>query len=129
MRVPDRRVGISPAISTPSHTHLPAGKLEFVLFRRDLANTAPDQIAVRVIAQVVRALTFDPSGKPTAAQITDTWVVRSNAYQMRVAPVPENPEMITIRPPLVLKGVGYDFTRSDRPGLTLYFRSMGRRRM
>ena len=97
MRVPNQRVGISPAISTPSRTHLPAGKLEFVLFRRDLANTAPDQVAVRVIAQIVRALTFDPSGKPTTAQIADTWVVRSNAYQMRVAPVPGNPEMITIQ--------------------------------
>ena len=115
MRVPDPRVAISPAISTPSRTH-------FVLFRRDLANTAPDQVAVRVIAQVVRALTFDPSGKSTTAQIAGTWVVRSNAYQMRVAPVPENPEMIAIRPnppdfvfpagryALVLKGAGYDFT-------------------
>ena len=122
MRVPDQRVAISPAISTPSRTHLPGGKLEFVLFRRDLANTAPDQVAVRVIAQVVRALTFDPSGKSTTAQIAGTWVVRSNAYQMRVAPVPENPEMIAIRPnppdfvfpagryALVLKGAGYDFT-------------------
>jgi hypothetical protein len=122
MRVPDQRVAISPAISTPSRTHLPAGKLEFVLFRRDLANAAPDRVAVRVIAQVVRALTFDPSGKPITAQIADTWVVRSNAYQMRVAPVPENPEMISIRPnppdfifpagryALVLKGAGYDFT-------------------
>ena len=54
MRVPDQRVAISPAISTPSRTHLPTGKLEFVLFRRDLANTAPDRVAVRVIAQVVR---------------------------------------------------------------------------
>jgi hypothetical protein len=122
MRVPDQRVSISPAISTPSRTHLPAGKREFVLFRRDLANTAPDQVAVRVIAQVVRALTFGPSGKSITAQIADTWVVRSNAYRMRVAPVPENPEMITIRPnppdfifpagryALVFKGAGYDFT-------------------
>ena len=49
-------------------------------------------------------------------------MVRSNAYQMRAAPVPENPEMITIRPDppdfifparryaLVLKGAAYDFT-------------------
>jgi hypothetical protein len=122
MRVPDQRVAISPAISTPGRTHLPAGKLEFVLFRRDLANIAPDRVAVRVIAQVVRALTFDPSGNPTSAKIADTWVVRSNAYQMRVAPVPESPEMIVIRPDppdlvlpagryaMVLKGAGYDFT-------------------
>jgi hypothetical protein len=98
MRVPDQRVAISPAISTASRTHLPPGKLEFVLFRRDLANTAPDRIAVRVIAKVVRALTFDPSGKAATSKIADTWVVRSNAYQMRVAPVAENPEMITVRP-------------------------------
>src|SRR5262249_39919058 len=56
------------------------------------------------------------------APIADTWVVRSNAYQMRVAPVPENPEMVIIRPnppdfifpagryALVLKDTGYDFT-------------------
>ena len=30
MRVPDQRVAISPAISTPSRTHLPTGKLGFV---------------------------------------------------------------------------------------------------
>jgi hypothetical protein len=117
-----RRVAISPAISTPSRTHLPAGKLEFILFRRDLANTAPDRVAVRVIAQVRSALTFDPSGKPSTANLPDTWVVRGSGYQMRVAPVPENPEMITIRPDppdfvfpagryaLVLKGAAYDFT-------------------
>jgi len=122
MRVPDQRVAISPAISTPSRTRLPAGKLEFILFRRDLANAAPDRVMVRVIAQVRRALTFGPSGKPSAANLPDTWVVRGNGYQMRVAPVPENPEMIAIRPDppdfvfpagryaLVLKGAAYDFT-------------------
>jgi len=127
MRVPDQRVAISPAISSPSRTHLSPGKLEFVLFRRDLANTAPDRIAVRVIAKVVRALTFDPSGKAATSKIADTWVVRSNAYQMRVAPVAENPEMITVRPDppdlalpagryaLVLKGAAYDFTIDGTP--------------
>jgi hypothetical protein len=122
MKIPDQRVAISPAISAPSRTHLPAGKLAFVVFRRDLVNSAPDHIALRVVAQVARALTFDAGGKPTSTRIDDTWVVRSNSYQWRVAPLPENPEMIVVRPDppeamppagryvLVLKGTGYDFT-------------------
>jgi len=120
MRVPDQRVAISPAISTPARVHVPAGKLEFVVFRRDLANTAPDKIMLRIIAQVVRALTFDPSGKAITTNIADAWVVRSNSYPVRVAPVADNPEMIIIRPDpadlilpagryaLVLKGFAYD---------------------
>jgi hypothetical protein len=121
MRVPDQRVAISPVISTPARAHLPAGKLEFVVFRRDLVNTAPDRIMLRVVAQVARALTFDASGKAITTNIADAWVVRSNSYPMRVAPVADNPEMIIIRPDpadlvlptgryaLVLKGIAYDF--------------------
>jgi hypothetical protein len=130
MRVPDPRVAISPVISTPSQIHLPSGKLEFVIFRRDLANNAPDRVSLRVIARVVRALTFDQKGKPINTNIEDAWVVRNNSYQMRVGPVPDSPEMILIRPDppelvmpagryaLVLKGTAYDFsldgTNTDR---------------
>jgi hypothetical protein len=122
MRVPDPRVAISPAISAPSQALLPAGKLEFVIFRRDLANAAPDQASLRVVARVARALTFDSHGKPVTTKIEDSWVVRSNSYRMRVAPVPDHPEMILVRPDpadlvlpagryaLVLKGIAYDFT-------------------
>ncbi len=122
IRVPDPRVAISPLISTPSRIHLPSGKLEFIVFRRDLANSAPDRVMVRVVAQVVRALKFDPGGKAITTKVEDAWVIRSNSYQMRVAPVANNPEMILIRPDpsdfafspgryaLVLKGVAYDFT-------------------
>jgi hypothetical protein len=121
MRVPDPRVAISPVISTPSEIHLPSGKLEFLIFRRDLANAAPDRVSLRVIARVVRALTFDAKGKPTNTRIDDAWVVRGNSYQMRVAPVADNPEMVLIRPDppdlifpsgryaLVLKSTAYDF--------------------
>jgi hypothetical protein len=128
MRVPDPRVAISPTISTPSRAHLPAGKLEFIFFRRDLANTAPDRVTLRVIARVVRALKFDSGGKPTLTTIDDAWVVRSNSYQMRVAPIADNPEMILVRPDppdlvlpagryaLVLKGTAYDFTLDGQNG-------------
>ena len=125
IKVPDPRVAISTLISTPSRAQLPIGQLQFVVFRRDIANDAPDRVAVRVVAQVKRALTFDAQGKPTVTNLEASWVVRSNSYQMSVAPVPDNPEMIVIRPDhpvvfpagryaLVLKGVAYDFTL-DRP--------------
>jgi hypothetical protein len=122
IKVPDQRIAISSPISTPSRAHLPIGQLQFVVFRRDLASDAPDRVAVRVVAQVKRALTFDSAGKPKVTKVDDSWVVRGNSYQMRVAPVPENPEMILIRPEqpefvfpagryaLVLKNVAYDFT-------------------
>lgn len=122
IKVPDPRVAISASISVPSRTHLPIGRLEFVVFRRDLMNNAPDRIAVRVVAQVMRALSFDAAGKPKKTNVEQSWVIRDISYQMRVAPYADNPEMIAIRPDppdldlpagryaLVLKGVGYDFT-------------------
>jgi hypothetical protein len=122
MKIPDARVAISPIISVPSRTHLPIGKLEFVLFRRDLASAVPERVSLRIIARVVRALKFDSAGRPTTAAIGDAWVIRSNSYPMRVAPIADNPEMILIRPEqpdlslpagryaLVLKGIAYDFS-------------------
>jgi hypothetical protein len=122
MKIPDPRVAISPVISTPSRTHLPVGKLEFVLFRRDLASAVPERVSLRIIARVVRALKFDSAGRPMTAAIDDAWVIRSNSYPMRVAPIADNPEMILVRPEqsdlslpagryaLVLKGIAYDFS-------------------
>ena len=122
VRVPDRRVAISTLIPTPSRVHLPVGQLQFVVFRRDLLNNVPDHVDVRVIARVERALSFDAAGKATVTSIDGPWMVRSSSYQMRVAPVADNPEMIVIRPAhaelvfpagryaLVIKNLGYDFT-------------------
>ena len=106
----------------PSQTHFPTGQFQFVIFRRDLANNAPDRVAVRVMAQVMRVLTFDAAGRPKTTDDGKSWVIRDKTYQMRVAPFGDNPEMIVIRSDpadfvfpagryaLVLKGVGYDFT-------------------
>jgi hypothetical protein len=122
IRVPDPRVAISASFSTPSRTHLPVGQPQFVIFRRDLAANAPDRITVRLVAKVRRALTFDPKGNAKLTDVEQSWVIRNNSYQMKVAPLADNPEMIVVRPDpadfvlpsgryaLVLKGVGYDFT-------------------
>ena len=122
IKVPDSRVAISAEISMPSRTHVSIGRVQFVAFRRDLMNNAPDRVSVRIVARVARALTFDARGVAKVANIEQSWVIRGNSYQMRVAPLADKPEMIVIRPDptdfvfpagryvLVLKGVGYDFT-------------------
>jgi hypothetical protein len=122
IKVPDPRVAMSAAFLVPSKVHIPAGQLQFVAYRRDLANSTPDQVAVRVVAQVMRALSFDPKGHPKTAAVEQTWVIRNQSYELNVGPFADNPEMVLMRPAvpdlvlpagryaLVLKGVGYDFT-------------------
>ena len=122
IKVPDPRVAISAEISMPSRTHLSTGRFQFVVFRRDLVNNAPDRVSVRIVARVKRSLTFDSRGNAKSTDIEQSWVIRGNSYEMRVAPLADNPEMIVIRSDLtdfifpagryalVLKGIGYDFT-------------------
>ena len=121
IRVPDPRVAISAAISTPSQAHVPTGPIQFLVYRRDVAANVPDRVSVRVIAQITRALTFDQKGAAFNS-LDSSWVVRGNSYTMSVTPVPENPEMVVIQPEpkdttlpsgryaLVLKSGAYDFT-------------------
>jgi hypothetical protein len=122
IKVPDPRVAISAPVTVPSQAHLPSGQLRFVVFRRDLKDNTPDRVSVRVVAQVMRALTFDNTGHAKTTDVDQSWVIRNHAYQMKVAPLGDNPEMIVIRSDsadfvfpagryaLGLKGVGYDFT-------------------
>lgn len=132
LKVPDPRVAISATFSTPSRTHLPNGRVEFIVFRRDFANSAPDRVSARIIARVTRVLSFDPGGHAKTAGIDQSWVIRSKDYQMRVGPFADNPEMVLIHPDaanftfpagryaLVLKGVGYDFTVDGRTADTAH---------
>ena len=93
-----------------------------MVFRRDLAGNAPDRMEVRVVARVVRALTFDAKGKASFSPVSDAWNIRNVSYEFRVRPIAGNPEMLLIqaenadfalpagRYVLVLKNQGYDFT-------------------
>jgi hypothetical protein len=122
IRVPDPRIAISALISKPSLMTLPDGHASFVVFRRDLLNNAPDHATVRVVARIMRALTFKAGEPAQTADIEGKWAVRSKSYGMSVSPVPGNPEMIVIRPAqpqislpagryaLVVNRDGYDFT-------------------
>jgi hypothetical protein len=121
-QVPDRRVAMSTPISSPSHNILRDGHVKFVVFRRDLVALAPERVDVRVVARVVRALTFDAKGKVSFAPVNDAWNIRNIFHEFRVRPIPENPEMLLVQPEkadfmlpsgryvLVLRNQGYDFT-------------------
>ena len=120
-RVPDKRIAISTPVDQPSRSDLPDGKASFILFRRDLANNAPDRVEVRVVARVARALTFDAKGKPSFSQVSGLWNIRGVSFEFRVRPLPGNPEMLLVqsdkdfvlapgRYVLVIKDQGYDFT-------------------
>ena len=120
-RVPDKVFMTSP-ISTPSRIRLADGRIGFIVFRRDVANSPPDRIAVRVVAKIKQSLKFARTGKAETARLDDVWTVRNISYDFRVAPIRENPEMLLLRPEnpefkfapgryaLVVKGQAYDFT-------------------
>jgi hypothetical protein len=122
MKVPDPRVAISAMISDPSRVSVPDGKLEFVIFRRDLVSAAPTEVFVRVVARLDQEMKFSGNAPPTIAKIEGQWAVRSKSYEFRVAPLGDNPEMVLLQPAdqnlsltpgryvLVLAGRGYDFT-------------------
>jgi hypothetical protein len=121
-RAPDIRIAVSPTILTPSRTVLPDGHLKFVIYRRDSATNAADHADVRIVAQIMREMSFDPAGKPVAKKIDDTWVIRNISLPFRTAPKKDNPDMYEVqsenpesaltpgRYVLVLKGQAYDFS-------------------
>ena len=121
IRAPDPRVALSAEIKTPSQTLLPDGNVIFIVFRRDLVNSAPQKLAVRVVARIARATTLS-SGK-TISEIRDgTWRIRSISFDFKVSPLNDNREMVVVRPEmadfafpagryvLVLGALAYDFT-------------------
>jgi hypothetical protein len=122
IQVPDKRVALSTPVSQPSRTILPDGRAKFVAFRRDLAGNAPERVDVRVVAQIVRVLTFDSKGKASYSPVSEEWSIRNTAYEFRVRPIAGNPEMLLIQPEkadfilppgryvMALKNQGYDFT-------------------
>jgi hypothetical protein len=125
-RVPDQRVFMSTPIKTPSRTVVPNGQIVFIIYRRDVASSAPERVTVRVIAKIMRSMTFDMAGQASLANVEDAWTIRNVSYEFRVAPLSEGAEMLMIRPEnadflfpagrygLVIKGQAYDFTVAGR---------------
>jgi len=121
-RAPDQRIFMSAIINTPSRSVLPNGRVSFLAYRRELATSAPERVSVRVIASVKRAMAFDARGKASVTKVEGIWAMRNVAYNYRVAPLTEQPEMLVMESDLanfdlpagrygmVLKDVVYDFT-------------------
>jgi len=122
LKVPDPRVAISAMIGSVSRVTIRDGKLQFIIFRRDLVSSAPTEMFVRVVARVARETKFSEAQPATTTTIAGQWAVRSKSYEFRVAPLGDNPEMIVLHPAdpqlsllpgryaLVVAGRGYDFT-------------------
>jgi hypothetical protein len=87
-------------ITQPSRTVISGTKLKFVVYRRGLASGAPDNVKVRVAAQIAHSMVFDSNGKPAiTTPETTTWLIRNdNGYELRVSPLPDSAEMIELRP-------------------------------
>ena len=121
IRIPDPRIAISGIFSQPSATTLPDSHPQFIVFQRGLINNAPDRTVVRVVAQVMRAVTF-VGGKAKTTAVQNSWAVRPKTYEMRIGPVDGNPDMVMIRSEnpdiplpagryaLVIGNIAYDFT-------------------
>lgn len=121
VRVPDARVSISSEITKPAPAPITNGRVFFVVYHRDLANSVPESASVRVVAKVMQATAFT-GGKPKSIAVEDTWAVRGGSFDLRIAPVAANQEMIIIRPAdptfslspgryvLMFKNQAYDFS-------------------
>lgn len=121
-RPPDLRVFMSWVIKTPSHTVLPDGDVSFLVYRRDIASSAPDRAMVRVVAKVARSMTFTKAGQAVTTNVDGEWAIRNVSFDYRVAPSSESPEMILVKPEnaaaalpagryaLIIKGQMFDFT-------------------
>ena len=121
-KVPDQRIFMSALINKPSRTVLPDGHVEFIAFKRDLANSAPDRVSIRVVAKVMRAMGFSAGGPATVSTVENLWAIRNVSYDLKVAPLADNREMLALRSDrpdfvlspgryeLALNNVAYDFT-------------------
>ena len=120
LNVPDARVAVSAEIKTASPTTISDNRPTFILFRRDLLNSAPQTITLRVVARVARE-TAIIDGKANVAAIEQTWRIRNVSQELKVAPIENQREMIIARLDdgvvlspgrylLVLNRIGYDFS-------------------
>ena len=89
---PDMRIAISPEFKKPDRPHLPNGRVKFIVFRRDAANSIPERVEVRVVAKIAREFSTDAAGKNLGGG-DDLGVIRNFAYPIRVSPIPGKPEM------------------------------------
>lgn len=120
MNVPDPRVALSAEIKTPSTTTISDNRPAFILFRRDLVNSVPQKITLRVVARLMRETKF-VDGKAASETVDGTWRIRNISQELRISPIPGQREMVIAhlednvslaagRYELALNHIGFDFT-------------------
>jgi hypothetical protein len=120
MNVPDPRVALSAEIRTPSTTTISDTRPAFILFRRDLLNSVPQKIMLRVVARLMRETKF-VNGKATSIAVEGTWRIRNISQELKISPIPGQREMVIARLEdnvslaagryeLALNRIGFDFT-------------------
>ena len=114
--------GIAPTgvISTASKAKLPNGRIQFVIFKRELVNNAPEKVIVQTVAPIMPTQSL--SEGETVGNQNGSWAIGNTSYQMKVAPIGGGRGMIVIRPAdskfsfptgryaLVLNRLAYDFS-------------------
>jgi len=121
--VPDPRVALSAEITKPSSTTIADNKPAFILFRRDLANSVPQKITLRIVARVARD-TKIVSGKASTTPLDESWRIRDVSRELKISPIQGQREMLLAqldddatltagRYALVLNRTGYDFLISN----------------
>ncbi len=106
-------------ITSPSRSIFPDGRLAFTVYRRDLVNSAPVSVPIRYAARIASMLRFGPAGTLVMSRPDiETWLIYNAGFEFRVLPVPDNREMILIRPDnpdLVLPAGRYVLMLNEQP--------------
>jgi hypothetical protein len=119
-RAMDPRIAVSSVMTRKSHSFVPNGHVWFLAYKRTFASKAPDRVSVRVIARIRNAAGFNQQKTADREVVEGEWAMRNISFDLKVAPVPSNPEMIAMRLDndrvlpsgrygLVLDNVVYDF--------------------
>lgn len=105
-------------ITSPSRTLFPDGRLSFTVYRRDLVTSAPVTVSIRFAARIASMLRYGPAGSLVMSRPdVETWLIHSAGYEFEVLPVPDNQEMVLIRPDdpnLVLPAGRYALMLNDQ---------------
>ncbi|NWG26596.1 MAG: hypothetical protein HXY30_19625 [Pseudorhodoplanes sp.] len=95
--IPDERISIGPLLTGDSETVLPDGKVAFVVYRRDALSAMPERVKLRLIAKVMRSLTFS-SGKARQGEVGNVWAIRGKSFELDASRFGQNKDMILLRP-------------------------------
>jgi hypothetical protein len=106
-------------ITAPSQTVFDDGRLAFTVYRRDLVTSAPEKVPVRFAARIASTMRYGPGGTlVTVKPDVESWLIYTAGFDFRVLPVPDNQEVILIRPSdpdLVLPPGRYVLLLNDQP--------------